>query len=76
MKHVGIKQARQELPDLIDRAEAGEEILITRQGRAVAKIVAAPKERQPLPSLTEFRGRIGKLGSPAAKLVREERDAR
>jgi hypothetical protein len=24
MKHVGIKQARQELPGLIDRAEAGE----------------------------------------------------
>lgn len=25
VKHVGIKQARQELPNLIDRAEAGEE---------------------------------------------------
>jgi prevent-host-death family protein len=76
VKHVGIKQARQELPDLIDRAEAGEEIIITRQGRPVAKLVAAPKERKPLPSLADFRGRLGGPGSPAVQLVREERDAR
>jgi len=37
VQHVGIKQARQELPDLIDRAEAGEEIVITRQGKAVSE---------------------------------------
>lgn len=74
MKHVGIKQARQELPDLIDRAESGEEIVITRQGRAVAKLVPAPKTRKPLPSLTDFRDAIGRDGSPAAELIREERD--
>ena len=28
MKHIGIKQARQELPNLVDRAEAGEERLL------------------------------------------------
>ena len=41
LKHVGIKQARQELPDLFNRAEAGEEIIISRQGNAVARIAAA-----------------------------------
>jgi prevent-host-death family protein len=76
MKHVGIKQARQDLPDLIDRAEAGEEIVITRQGRPVAKLVAAPKDRRPLPSLADFRNRLGRTGSPAVELVREERDAK
>jgi prevent-host-death family protein len=75
MKHIGIKQARQELPDLIDRAEAGEEVIITRQGKPVAKLVAAPKTRKPLPSLADFRKDIGVTGTPAAKLVREERDA-
>ena len=59
MKHVGIRQARQDLPDLIDRAEAGEEIIITRQGRPVAKLIAAPRDPIPLPSLTEFRSREG-----------------
>jgi prevent-host-death family protein len=76
MKHVGIKQARQSLPDLIDRAEAGEEIVITRQGKPVAKLVAAPKTAKPLPSLVDFRKSIGRTGTPAAQLLREERDAR
>jgi prevent-host-death family protein len=76
MKHVGIKQARQQLPDLIDRAEAGEEVIITRQGKAVAKLIAAPRQPRPLPSLMEFRKRMGAKGTPSATILREERDAR
>ncbi len=76
MKHIGIKQARQELPGLIDRAEAGEEIIITRQGKPVAKLIAAPKSLKPLPPLNEFRNSIGKAGTAAAQLLREERNAR
>src|SRR5881394_3703276 len=71
-----INQARQELPDLIDRAEAGEEIVITRQGKAVAKLIPAPKPVKSLPSLTEFRQGIGRAGTPAVQLLREERDGR
>ena len=75
MKHVGIRQARQDLPDLIDRAEAGEEVIITRQGRPVAKLVAAPRHPIPLPSLVDFRDRVGRSGTAAAQLIRDERDA-
>jgi len=75
MKHVGIRQARQDLPDLIDRAEAGEEVIITRQGRPVAKLVAAPREPMPLPSLVDFRARVARSGTPAVQLIRDERDA-
>ena len=74
MKHIGIKQARQELPDLVDRAEGGEEIVITRQGRAVARLVPAPKTQKALPSLVDFRDAIGRDGTPAVDLVRKERD--
>lgn len=76
MKLIGIKQARQELPDLVDRAEAGEEIVITRQGKPVAKLVAAPKAAKELPSLSKFRQSLGENGTPAAELVRKERNAR
>lgn len=75
VKHIGIKQARQELPGLIDRAEAGEEVIITRQGKPVAKLIAAPKALKALPSLTEFRKGL-KTGTPAAQLLRDERNAR
>ena len=76
MKHIGIKQARQELPDLIDRAEAGEEIVITRLGKPVAKITAIPCARKTLPSLAQFRRTVGNSGTSAAELLRGERDGR
>lgn len=76
LKHVGIKQARQELPDLIDRAEAGEEIVITRQGKAVTKLIPAPKPVKTLRSVTEFRQGIARAGTGAAQLLREERAGR
>ncbi len=76
MRHIGIKQARQELPDLVDRAEAGEEIVITRQGKPVAKITAIPRSPKTLPSLMQFRRSLGDKGTPAADLLRSERDAR
>jgi prevent-host-death family protein len=76
MKQVGIRQARQELPDLIDRAQAGEEIVITRQGKAVAKLIPAPRTSKALPTLSAFRGRMGPVGTPAVQLIREERNAR
>ena len=76
MKRVGIREARQALPQLVDQAEAGEEIIITRQGRPVAKIVPAPKAMRALPSLSDFRSRLGRSGAPSAQLLREERNAR
>jgi len=76
VKQVGIKQARQQLPDLIDRVEAGEEIIISRQGRAVAQLIPAPKTLKQLPALAEFRRGIGLLGSSSVRLLRLERDER
>ncbi len=76
MKYIGIKQARIRFPELVQRAEAGEEIVITRQGRAVARLVGAPRAPKALPTLREFRRTLGRDGTPAAQLVREERKVR
>ena len=76
MKHVGIKQARQQLPDLIDRVEAGEEIIISRQGKAVAQLIPVPKTLKQLPALAEFRKQMPALGTSAAQLLRAEREDR
>lgn len=75
MKHVGIEQAREALPELVRRAEAGEEIVITRRGKAVARLVAATRRPEALPPLKEFRDSLGMSGTPAVRLIRDERNA-
>jgi prevent-host-death family protein len=45
MKQVNIHQAKTELSKLVERAEAGEEILIARAGRPVAKLVPLNRGR-------------------------------
>lgn len=48
---INIKQAQTELPDLIDQLSDGQEVVITRNGRPVAKLVGqasySPHPRQP-----------------------------
>lgn len=80
MKHVGIKQARDELPALVDAVEAGEQFVITRNGQPVAQLVPALREPKTLPDLSAFRrGQVGnstKKGTPAATMIRRDRDER
>ena len=73
MRHVGIKEARQNLRELIERVEHGEQVVITRQGHAVAQLVPPLKQPKALPSLKEFRNGIGRSGTPAAQLLRDKR---
>jgi prevent-host-death family protein len=39
MEHVGVYAAKTHLASLLDRVEGGEEVLITRHGRPVARLV-------------------------------------
>jgi prevent-host-death family protein len=45
MKQVNIHEAKTELSKLVERAEAGEEIVITRAGKAAARLVPFNKFR-------------------------------
>jgi prevent-host-death family protein len=42
MAEYSIAEAKNNLPKLVDRAVAGEEVTITRRGKRIAKIVAEP----------------------------------
>ncbi len=44
MAEVGTFEAKNKLSELLDRVERGEEILITRRGKPVAKLVPARTE--------------------------------
>jgi prevent-host-death family protein len=41
MGSIGIYEAKSKLSELVERAEAGQEVTITRRGRPVAKLVPA-----------------------------------
>ena len=76
MVTVNLVQAKARLSELLDKVEAGRDILITRRGKAVAHLSAAiqPKKPLPLQDLAEFRAGMPKLRRPAAELLREMRD--
>lgn len=47
MKIANIHEAKSQLSKLVERAEAGEEIIIARSGKPVAKLVAYRDRRGP-----------------------------
>lgn len=44
MERIGICDARSRLSELVDRVEAGEEVILTRRGQAVVRMVRADEE--------------------------------
>jgi prevent-host-death family protein len=46
MIEVGTYEAKARLSELIDKAEAGETVVITRHGRPVARLVSEPATRR------------------------------
>ena len=73
---INLVQAKAHLSELLDKVEAGEEVIITRHGRAVAHIHAVARPRQPLrvDDLAAFRAKMPRLRGPSADLLREARD--
>ncbi len=75
---VNLAQAKARLSELLDQAEAGREVLITRRGKAVARLSPAVRSKKPLPlrELAGFRASMPRLRRPAAELLREARHER
>lgn len=64
MKTIDLNEATAQLPQLVDDVTGGETIEITRQGRAVARLVAPPdahgqRTRSVIQDWREFREREG-----------------
>ncbi|MGH7049120.1 MAG: type II toxin-antitoxin system Phd/YefM family antitoxin [Acetobacteraceae bacterium] len=76
MVTVSLVQAKAHLSELLDKVEAGEEVVVTRHGRAVARILPAAHPKQPLPldDLAAFRATMPRLRRPSVDLLREARD--
>ena len=74
MLNVNLADAKSRLSELVDRVEKGEEIVITRHGRPVARLSALERPKKPIPSIAEFRARMPKLKESLSESLRKVRD--
>ena len=58
MVRVGMHEAKSQLSRLVDLAEGGEEIIIQRSGRPVARLVALPRRRPVADAFGVLRGQV------------------
>lgn len=77
MRAISLAQAKAHLSELLNTVESGEEVVITRHGRPVARVLPAGSLKQPLPlqRLAELRREIPARKGSSAVLLREVRDA-
>ena len=69
MKSVSVRDARAQLRILLNQVAAGEEVVILRRGKAVARLVQPRRKRRRLPSLTAFRSSLQVKGEPLSDTI-------
>lgn len=76
MRTVSVAEAKARLSELLNCVESGEDILITRHGRPIAKMTTpeTPKQMLPLKRLALLRKNTSPWSEPSARLLRSVRD--
>jgi prevent-host-death family protein len=74
MSTVTLAKAKENLSSLLNQVEAGEEVVITRRGHAVARLLPVEKPKKPIESLAGFRSQMPRWRKPSANLLRDLRD--
>ena len=69
MSKVNIKEARSQLRTLLNRVAAGEEVVIQRRGKDVARLVPPVRTSRPLPDLSGFRASLQVRGEALSRVV-------
>jgi prevent-host-death family protein len=72
MNSVGLFEAKTKLSALVEQAASGKEIIITRRGQPVAKLVPASREarRDPRKAMDEIRKLFAKSTLPKGYTIR------
>ena len=71
---IALAEAKAHLSQILDRVEAGEELVITRRGKPVARVVPVLQPVVPLPSLAAFRAQFPKMRRSSTEMIRAIRD--
>jgi prevent-host-death family protein len=76
MSSINLAEAKARLSEMIDRAEAGDTVSITRRGKEVARLTSAdrPRRRVDPAALATITNAMPMQGEGAAAFVRRMRD--
>jgi len=74
MGTISLADAKARLSEVLDRVQQGEEVVITKHGRPVARVSAVAQPKQPVKSLREFRAGMPRWRKSSARLLRDMRD--
>lgn len=75
MEEVTVKQVRNKISALLDKTEKGEDVLILRRGKKVARLVPVGVWGKRLPDLSAFRESITVKGNDLSRTVIDARNA-
>ena len=73
MIEINAKEARSKLSMLLKHVEEGDEVIILRRGKKVARLLPSQGEGKRLPTLKEFRASIRIKGDSLSAVVARER---
>ncbi len=71
---IALAEAKAHLSQVLDRVEAGEELVITRRGKPVVRVVPVQPPVVPLPALAAFRAQFPKMRRSSTEMIRAIRD--
>jgi len=76
MKKLTIREARRALSHLDRLLSIEGEVMITRRGEPIARLVEISNKKRPVPSHKDLRESMPRMRRGSEKLIREDRDAR
>ena len=70
---ISAKEARSKFSSLLDQVEEGDEVIIRRRGKEIARLVPPKGEGKRLPGLRKFRAAIRVKGGALSAVVKRGR---
>jgi prevent-host-death family protein len=71
---VNAKEVKSRISELLNRFQKGEEIILTRWGRKVARVVSFETKKKRLPDFDQFRKSIPVKGLPVSEILIKAHD--
>ncbi len=70
---INVKEARSKFRSILDQVKGGDEVIIRRRGKEIARLVPPRGEGKRFPALKKFRAAIPTRGEPLSAVVKRRR---